>query len=167
MKLYNIKTEQEEYLDYFQDGESIFYTKFLTRADLKKRGYLMIEESEMPDNVDEFKKIVPKIEIKKDVCYKTYDIVSRDLAELTVMFKKRVQSMMDEAAKKHGYESILSACSYAGYDNPFRKESEKFGIWRANTWKWGYALLEKIKEGKHKMPTSFEELLVEMPKLEI
>ena len=30
-----------------------------------------------------------------------------------------VQNMLDNAAKAKGYDSILSACSYAAYPNPF------------------------------------------------
>jgi hypothetical protein len=167
MKLYNVKTKQEEYVDYVQDENGILYTQFLSKADLKKRGYLLIEEEAAPTDISEFNRVESKVEVKNDVCYKTYKIVPKDLPELTDSFKKKVQSLLNNAARKSGFEDIVSACSYAGYDNPFRKEGEAFGVWRANVWRWGYALLEDIKTGKHKMPTSFEELLPEMPKLKL
>ena len=42
-----------------------------------------------------------------------------------------VQNMLDSAAKAKGYDSILSACSYAAYPNPFQAEGQEFVAWRA------------------------------------
>ncbi|OPA77247.1 hypothetical protein BFG04_03900 [Campylobacter pinnipediorum subsp. pinnipediorum] len=59
-------------------------------------------------------------------------------------FKDRVQAHLDEKAQEHGYDNIVSACSYAGYENEFKEEGEAFGRWRAKVWKRGYELLATL-----------------------
>lgn len=78
-------------------------------------------------------------------------------------FKKVVQSMLDTKAQEKGYDDIVSACSYAGYENEFRAEGEAFGIWRAKCWRWGYDLLERYKDTLTKNIPSIDEMLKSMP----
>lgn len=83
-------------------------------------------------------------------------------------FKTTVQNILDTKAKERGYDNIVSAVSYAGYENPFRAQAEAYGKWRANVWSWGYALLGKIQSGEIDITTlSMNEVLKDMPKLEL
>lgn len=84
--------------------------------------------------------------------------------ELKALFISSIQNLLDSKAKEKGYDSILSACSYAGYDNPFRAEGEVYGAWRANCWQTGYQILAEVEAGTRLMPT-IEEVLLEMPSL--
>lgn len=84
-------------------------------------------------------------------------------AKLIEDFKKVVQSILDTKAQEKGYDDIVSACSYAGYENEFRAEGEAFGIWRAKCWRWGYDLLERYKDTPTKKIPSIEEMLKSMP----
>ena len=165
MDLYNISEGRIENKPYVITSEGTLYTSFLSKEELKKLGYLVVSYDEYPVNTDEFQKVVQASMID-DVYKVSYKIVSKNLEELTALFKEKTQELLDAKARERGYDDILSACSYAGYDNDFRAEGEAFGIWRARVWKYGYGLLNAIAEGKHKMPKSFDEILTEMPTLE-
>ena len=166
MDLYNISEGRIENKPYVITSEGTLYTSFLSKEELKKLGYLVVSYDEYPVNTDEFQKVVQASMIDDDVYKVSYKIVSKNLEELTALFKEKTQELLDAKAREKGYDDILSACSYAGYDNDFRAEGEAFGIWRARVWKYGYGLLNAIAEGKHKMPKSFDEILAEMPTLE-
>lgn len=166
MDLYNISEGRIENKPYVITSEGTLYTSFLSKEELKKLDYLVVSYDEYPVNTDEFQKVVQASMIDDDVYKVSYKIVNKNLEELTALFKEKTQQLLDAKAREKGYDDILSACSYAGYDNDFRAEGEAFGIWRAKVWKYGYALLNAIAEGKHKMPASFDEILAEMPTLE-
>lgn len=166
MQLYNLKENFVDDKPYIVTDKGTFYTEFLTEEELKELGYLKAIYKDYPTNTDEFKKVVQISEVKDDTYVVSYEIVSKNLEELTALFKEKTQELLDAKAREKGYDDILSACSYAGYDNDFRAEGEAFGIWRAKVWKYGYGLLNAIAEGKHKMPKSFDEILAEMPTLE-
>lgn len=166
MQLYNLKENFVDDMPYIVTDKGTLYTGFLTEEELKELGYLKVIYEDYPTNTDEFKKVVQISEIKDDTYVISYEIVNKNLDELTALFKEKTQELLDAKAREKGYDDILSACSYAGYDNDFRAEGESFGIWRARVWKYGYGLLSAIAEGKHKLPASFDEILAEMPTLE-
>ena len=77
-----------------------------------------------------------------------------------------VQNRLEDAAKAKGYDSILSACSYTGFANPFQIESQTFVAWRGAIWAKCYEILAAVKSGVRPMPT-IEELIAELPELGI
>lgn len=85
-----------------------------------------------------------------------------DIEALKHSFISAIQNLLDRKAQENGYDSILSACSYAGYDNPFRAEGEAYGIWRANCWAYCYEQLSLISNGSRLVP-SIEEFMMELP----
>lgn len=89
-----------------------------------------------------------------------------DVEALKHNFINAIQNLMDAKAKEKGYDNIVSACSYAGYDNPFRAEGEAYGLWRANCWKYGYEQLALILGGGRDIPT-VEAFIQELPLLEL
>ena len=72
-----------------------------------------------------------------------------------------VQNMLDNAAKAKGYDSILSACSYAAYPNPFQAEGQEFVAWRGAVWAKCYEILGEVEAGTRPVPT-VSELLAEI-----
>ena len=72
-----------------------------------------------------------------------------------------VQNMMDSDAKAKGYDSILSACSYAAYPNPFQAEGQEFVAWRGAVWAKCYEILGEVEAGTRPAPT-VSELLAEI-----
>ncbi|MFA9439386.1 hypothetical protein ACDA63_07095 [Uliginosibacterium sp. sgz301328] len=77
-----------------------------------------------------------------------------------------VQSLLDEAARELGYDSIASAISYA--DEPsvakFQEEGIAFRRWRSMVWAHCYQVLADVKAGKRTTPSP-DELRAELPKL--
>ena len=74
-------------------------------------------------------------------------------------FEQAVQSHLDTTAQSKGYDSILSACSYAGYTNPFQTEGQAFTEWRGNVWAYCYTQID-IFTG------TVEEFIATLPKFE-
>lgn len=75
-----------------------------------------------------------------------------------------VQSHMDAAAQAKGYDSIMSACSYAAFPNAFQAEGQAFLVWRADCWVVGYGVLADVEAGNRPIPTEAE-LIAELPEL--
>jgi hypothetical protein len=79
-------------------------------------------------------------------------------AQLTAV----VQAHLDATARTRGYDSIVSACSYAGAPNQFQAESQQFLAWRANVWTKCYEVMADVDSGARPVPTA-EHLISELP----
>ncbi len=75
-----------------------------------------------------------------------------------------VQKYMDSKAQERGYDSILSASSYAGFTNPFQAEGQAFIKWRGAVWAYCYQELAKVQAGQRAVPTEAG-LIAELPAL--
>ena len=64
-----------------------------------------------------------------------------------------IQDHMDTAAKAKGYDSILSACSYASVVNTFQQEGIDFLTWRSACWTLGYSTLTDVENNVIPAPT--------------
>ena len=84
--------------------------------------------------------------------------------EIQAEYTQAIQVHLDAKAVEKGYDNIVSACSYAGYPNPFQAEGVVYGTWRANVWTKGYEILAQVQAGERPLPT-IEELLAELPEL--
>ena len=73
-----------------------------------------------------------------------------------------VQDHLDEYAQSKGYDSILSACSYAVEVNQFQAESKQFIIWRSAVWAYCYKVLQDVQNNIRPAP-SIDELIAEVP----
>lgn len=76
-----------------------------------------------------------------------------------------VTNYMNKVVASKNYDSVLSACSYAAFDNPFQQDGMKAIEWRSNVWTKCYQILDMVKSGQRPIPTE-QELLSELPKLE-
>lgn len=85
-------------------------------------------------------------------------------AETLARLEIAVQYHLDAAAQAEGYESIISACSYAGAPNPFQAESAAFLSWRASVWVHCYQVLADVQGGLRPIPTDAV-LIAELPTL--
>ena len=77
------------------------------------------------------------------------------------MLLTAVQNMLDNDAKAKGYDSILSACSYAAYPNQFQAEGQEFLVKRSAVWAKYYEILGEVEAGTRPAPT-VPELLAEI-----
>ncbi len=92
------------------------------------------------------------------------EIALREAKEKLEAIESAVQALLDSEAKAKGYESILSACSYAGHTNPFQIEGQAFVAWRGDVWAYCYQVLADVQAGTRVEPT-LDELLLELPAL--
>jgi hypothetical protein len=84
-------------------------------------------------------------------------------ADIVSSLTKAVQWHLDETARTHNYDGILSLCSYATSTDPtFAAEGQAGVNWRDACWRYGYTMLGEIKAGLRTIPTP-EELLAELP----
>lgn len=88
-------------------------------------------------------------------------------AELQSTFEAQVQSHLDAAAKVSGYDSIMTAVSYA--DEPavakFQADGLAFRAWRSKVWAYAYQALADVNAGTRATPT-VEAFIAELPPLE-
>lgn len=77
-----------------------------------------------------------------------------------------IQAELDRQAQAKGYDSILSACSYAAQASnaPFQAEGTAFLEWRSDVWSQAYAFLAKVQAGTEALPTP-EQAVAQMPAL--
>lgn len=74
-----------------------------------------------------------------------------------------VQMLLDEKAREYGYDSVLSACSYAASaDLKFGPEGLAFVNWRDACWSKCYQMLADYMAGDIPKPT-VSELLAQLP----
>ena len=107
--------------------------------------------------------ITPEIEAMiADVLANQVPIPAPTEEELISLYLTAIQSHLDTEARAKHYDNIVSACSYAGYENEFRAEGESFGVWRAKCWKYAYQELDRVKTGTRTIPT-VEEFIAELP----
>ena len=166
MQVYNINNRVVEDIPYIVTDEATLYAQFLSKEELKELGYLKVVEEPYPNFDIDFKKAIPDYRIEDDTYIMSYKVEDKDMRELTALFKEKTQELLDAKAREKGYDDIVSACSYAGYENAFKAEGEAFGKWRSEVWSKGYAILKDITEGRRKLPESFKEILDELPILE-
>ncbi|MBE0437155.1 MAG: hypothetical protein IBX56_15290 [Methylomicrobium sp.] len=90
--------------------------------------------------------------------YTAEELLTKTKAELT----NAIQQQLDSTAQVYGYDSIISACSYAAVSNLFQAEGVAFINWRSACWAKGFEILAEVEGGLRAIPTP-EELLLEMP----
>ena len=74
-----------------------------------------------------------------------------------------VQQHLDATARAHGYDGILSLCSYSIDPHlPYQLEGQAGAAWRGEVWNTCYAVLRDVQAGSRPIPTAAE-LLAELP----
>ena len=88
--------------------------------------------------------------------------MAEDKANTLQAMESAIQSHIDAQAKKLGYDNIGSIGKYLGYDNPFRTECEKLGVFNSNCWIKSFEVQTQVEGGEIPMPT-VDELITMMP----
>jgi len=79
------------------------------------------------------------------------------------LFSAAVQDHLDNEAKAHVYDGILSLCSYAfSPSDKFANEGQAGVNWRDACWSHTYQVLADVKAGDRTEPT-VQELIAELP----
>lgn len=135
----------------------------------RSENLILIEDNILFDNITEEQKKYILADIKAwnvMVEYTDQEILDIYTNNKIKKIKTRIELLMNSKAQEQGYDSILSACSYAGYPNDFQQEAIAFGTWRSSVWKYCYQELDKIQQGLRTEPT-IEEFLLELPQLNL
>ncbi len=90
---------------------------------------------------------------------------ARQKAELVKKLTDAVQQHMEGVAREHGYDNLLSACSYAAVANAFQAESQAFIEWRSECWTTCHAVMADAEAGNIAVPTE-SELVAMLPVFE-
>ena len=79
-----------------------------------------------------------------------------------------VQAYMDASARTRGYDSLLSAVSYADEAAvaTFQAEGKAFRAWRSGVWATCYSVLAEVQAGKRAVPSA-EQLIGLLPALKL
>jgi hypothetical protein len=86
--------------------------------------------------------------------------------EIEAALTRQVQERLDEFVRTHGYDNILSACTYATSTVPkFASDGQYCVEARDATWAAAYAILDDALAGNRPMPGSIEEIEGELPTL--
>lgn len=86
------------------------------------------------------------------------------LDQVRARLQAAVQAHLDATARARGYDSILSACSYAASANPYQAEGAAFLAWRGAVWQTCYQVLAEVESGTRPVPTEAE-LIAGLPAL--
>lgn len=89
-------------------------------------------------------------------------ILSENNENIITELEDSVNKYIENEANTLGYDSIVSACSYAGYPNAYQSEAKALGVFRSSCWDKYYTILTDIENGKRDTPT-VEELVSELP----
>ena len=84
-------------------------------------------------------------------------VVEKTPEEIKAEIEQAIQKMLDDKAKELRYDNMMSARSYAGFDNPFQTEAQALAVWCANCW-----LVAGQMEASGEVYT-VEEVLAQMP----
>ena len=77
-------------------------------------------------------------------------------------FNNAIQTHLDKKAKEFRYDNMMSARSYAGYENPFQAEAQKLAVWASSCWVKAGEIEADVQAGNREMPT-IDEVLSELP----
>ncbi len=85
---------------------------------------------------------------------------------IEAMIVAQTQARLDTFARNLGYDSILSACTYASSSVPrFKSDGQYCVDARDGTWSALWKLLQSVKDGGAKMPTGFADVEPLLPAL--
>lgn len=99
-----------------------------------------------------------------DATLKAMLAVTETTEQILAKFTFAIQKHLDDTAKTRGYDSILSACTYANSSiAKFSTEGQACVTWRDRVWDAAYTILTAVKEGTSPMPASNEALLLMLP----
>ena len=105
--------------------------------------------------------IVVPDDIDTDDKAKTFmkELLGHDRCRITrdkSYFISLMNSIIELEANKYGFDSAISARSYAGTENKYQAFSVGFTKWSAEFWNVGESIAASVMSGKRAMPTDDE-----------
>lgn len=85
-------------------------------------------------------------------------------AEVIATYSAALQGVLDSYAQSWGYDSIVSAASYAASTvDKFKNEAAALIGWRDATWSWAESFEAQVEAGTATLPTDVTAFLALMP----
>ena len=94
--------------------------------------------------------------------YTTAQVAEMFIKEQVKALSSAIQTELDNKANESHYDSMMSARSYAGYENPFQAEAQKLAVWASSCWVVAGQIEADVQSGNRDMPT-IDEVLSELP----
>jgi hypothetical protein len=134
-------------------------------AYLEELGYARIESSTPPD-LGPWQTVTPSYPVKKDgIWFEGFNLITLSSEEIILYVTAAVQRRLDDFARTHNYDGILSACTYATSAIPkFALEGQYAVQARDETWATCYRIMGEVLQGIRPMP-SLEAVINELPEL--
>lgn len=88
---------------------------------------------------------------------------SAALSRIQSDYEAAIQGHLDATAQQRGYDSMLSACSYAAGSHPkFSVEGRDCIAWRSAVWEAAFKIMADVQAKNRPLPT-IEEVIAELP----
>ena len=81
------------------------------------------------------------------------------------LYEDYVAKYLQSGVEVYGYDNIISACSYAGFTNPFQSEGQQILAWRGDVWTTAYSNLNTAL--MQEIDLTYEEIVATLPVLTI
>ncbi len=94
----------------------------------------------------------------------SYDGMFRAAPEKIPTIQEHENAVQNHLDESKGYDSILSACSYAAEVNQYQAESKQILSWRSAVWAHCYQVLQDVQSNQRQAP-SIRNLIAELPVL--
>jgi hypothetical protein len=136
-------------------------------SDLEHLGYEEVAESDVPAHDPILQQVSLGEPSKVNGRWvKTWVTSAVDATAAVANISNAVQRRLDEFARSHYYDSILSACTYATSSVPrFKADGQCAVNLRDATWSALYQLMADVRSGAKPMPSTFAEVEAVLPAL--
>lgn len=126
-------------------------------------GYVWVTPT-TPPACGQFERVEQGAPVQIDGAWlQAWKVVPWSEEEVQAALTDAIQQHLDETARTHAYDGILSLCTYASSPNPkFAAEGQAGVDWRDACWTKGYEILAECQAGTRAVPTR-EELVAELP----
>jgi hypothetical protein len=158
--------------DLYADFPQTSFPADLTHADLADFGVFKVAEVDAP--TADYTKVVyegapvnvggnwTQVWIVRDA---TDAEEAAALSDIQADYERAIQDHLDATARLRGYDSILSACSYASGTHPkFGPEGQACLAWRSSVWEKAFEIMSAVKDGTRPLPT-LAQVFAELPEM--
>ncbi len=173
--LINTKTQTQVWEhDFRASHPDTSFPAILTDEVIRPFGYAVLHYDSPVAPAPQYKMLVPappvEVSGKWQAQYGTVDMSPEDIAAVDASIQAEIvnntQSRLDKFAATKGYDSILSACTYADSSIPSFASDGKYAVQaRDLVWSELYKLLDEVLSGARKKPCCFSEIEALLPEL--
>lgn len=173
--LINTKTQTQVWEhDFRASHPDTSFPAILTDEVIRPFGYAVLHYDLPTPAVNCYQKLIDAVPIEVDgkwqAQYGVKDMSPEEISSVDASIQAEIvnntQSRLDKFAATKGYDSILSACTYADSSNPSFASDGKYAVKaRDTTWTILYTLLAEVEAGTKPKPNGFADIEALLPEL--